>query len=165
MKTCYVCKKSKAVTEYRVTGTYKGKKYLDRQCRECRNAYERNRYAKNPRRNPKKYWLEGKNQKQILELKRKRSIKRRYERYGLDIASLQKRLDAQFGHCATCYTVLTLDSSSKNEVIKPAHVDHDHKTGLVRGILCSKCNHALGLVNDDPDILKNMIEYLKDYAI
>lgn len=39
--------------------------------------------------------------------------------------------------------------------------DHCHKTGKFRGWLCMKCNTALGLVNDDVDILKKMIEYLE----
>lgn len=39
--------------------------------------------------------------------------------------------------------------------------DHDHTTGKHRGWLCMKCNTALGLVNDDVEILKKLIEYLK----
>lgn len=40
--------------------------------------------------------------------------------------------------------------------------DHCHKSGKFRGWLCMKCNTALGLVNDDPKILKKMITYLKN---
>jgi hypothetical protein len=40
-------------------------------------------------------------------------------------------------------------------------VDHDHKTGKVRGLLCVDCNVCLGNANDDIEILKNMIDYLK----
>lgn len=39
-------------------------------------------------------------------------------------------------------------------------VDHDHKTGQVRRLLCSPCNRALGLVDDDPSLLAGLIEYL-----
>lgn len=38
--------------------------------------------------------------------------------------------------------------------------DHDHKTGQFRGWICSNCNHALGKVKDDPEILRRMIIYL-----
>ena len=41
-------------------------------------------------------------------------------------------------------------------------VDHSHITNEVRGLLCSKCNSLLGMANDDIEILKKAIEYLKD---
>jgi len=41
------------------------------------------------------------------------------------------------------------------------HVDHDHDTGKVRGVLCNGCNLALGYVKDDPKILRGLIAYLE----
>jgi hypothetical protein len=41
------------------------------------------------------------------------------------------------------------------------HFDHDHETGAFRGWICGKCNTALGLADDDPEILLKLIEYLK----
>lgn len=41
-----------------------------------------------------------------------------------------------------------------------AHVDHDHATDLIRGILCSRCNQALGLLDDDPERFAAAIAYL-----
>ena len=43
---------------------------------------------------------------------------------------------------------------------KKKHVDHNHKTGQVRGILCDKCNLGIGLFNENPEILINATSYL-----
>lgn len=41
-------------------------------------------------------------------------------------------------------------------------VDHNHVTGKIRGVLCSHCNSALGLINDNLDTLQGLINYLKE---
>ena len=40
------------------------------------------------------------------------------------------------------------------------HVDHDHETGVVRGLLCFRCNSALGNLRDDPDIITLALVYV-----
>lgn len=42
--------------------------------------------------------------------------------------------------------------------------DHDHKTGYERGALCTKCNHVLGYVKDNPVLLRKAAEYLEMWA-
>jgi hypothetical protein len=41
------------------------------------------------------------------------------------------------------------------------HIDHDHITGKVRGLLCTQCNIALGMTHDDPGLLTKLAEYLR----
>ena len=62
-------------------------------------------------------------------------------------------LDQQGGVCAIC-----------NMEHESYHVDHDHVTGRIRGILCFKCNNALGLFQDDPDRLQAALGYLAEMS-
>ncbi len=71
-------------------------------------------------------------------------------KYGLTLEQIeQMRLD-QNNQCKTC----------KREFVKTPHVDHNHKTGEVRGLLCGPCNRALGLLQENIETLQNMISLL-----
>jgi hypothetical protein len=59
--------------------------------------------------------------------------------------------------CAICHVPAQSD--------KQLAVDHNHRTGKVRGILCSRCNTSLGFVDDNIVLLENMISYLKTDGI
>jgi len=78
----------------------------------------------------------------------------RYERhlknkYGLVPEVYAAMVERQGGRCAICRRTVRL------------HVDHDHATGAVRGLLCRRCNLTLGYVEDDPDLLLLAADYLK----
>lgn len=74
--------------------------------------------------------------------------------YGLTEDQYQKLWDSQRGLCKICNTELS-------EAKRRAHVDHDHITGRVRGILCANCNRGLGAFKDSINLLTIAIEYLK----
>ena len=63
-------------------------------------------------------------------------------------------LAAQGGGCAVCGSVLPQKGR------KRPHVDHDHETGEVRGILCHNCNRALGAVGDSVERLDQLKRYI-----
>lgn len=77
--------------------------------------------------------------------------KDRMRKYGVSPDCFQLMLAVQKNACAIC----------KEIFLKPPHVDHCHKTGEVRGLLCGSCNRALGLLKDSPDLLESAKEYLQ----
>ena len=74
--------------------------------------------------------------------------------YGIDLDNYNKLFELQNGRCAICLSDKVLGQG------KFLHVDHDHKTGKVRGLLCNSCNFGLGSFKDNPEFLKKAIEYL-----
>lgn len=89
---------------------------------------------------------------------RDRSIKKKY---GLSFEKYQEMFEAQDGKCKVCKHPET-DIDKRNQTIKFLAVDHCHTTGKIRGLLCRKCNISLGIINEDIETLKNMINYLKE---
>jgi hypothetical protein len=73
------------------------------------------------------------------------------KKYGITLSQYLAILDSQKGRCAVC-----------EKALKKPHVDHDHKTGRVRGILCAACNVAIAQLGDSPEgILRAMIYLLR----
>jgi len=66
-------------------------------------------------------------------------------------------LEKQNGHCAICPR--TTCSAGWHLAI-----DHCHKTGKIRGLLCDRCNFGIGLFGDDPKLMARAIKYLKVHA-
>ena len=73
--------------------------------------------------------------------------------YGLTPEHLRALLKTQYGKCPICKRPL--------KTLTRYHIDHDHQTQNIRGILCVKCNLLLGYGNDNPTILQSAISYLK----
>jgi len=75
--------------------------------------------------------------------------------YGLSQTAFNSLFNKQGGICAICGNA---DWNGQRPCI-----DHDHVTGKVRGLLCSKCNTAQGLIKEDPDIARAMVDYLEGH--
>jgi len=109
---------------------------LTSRCKDCLNAHERLLRQADPRR----YEL-----RQIGRL------------YGLTRRGYEAMLAAQDGKCLICARVLGRGNARA--------IDHDHKTGVVRGILCRGCNTALGQAREDPALLRKMADYLERHRL
>ncbi len=74
--------------------------------------------------------------------------------YGITLKEYYELLQKQDNKCAIC-------GRHESKFDKLLSVDHDHKTGKVRGILCNTCNTSLGGFQDDLDIIQNAYNYIK----
>ncbi len=110
-----------------------GRKYRRRKCKKCVVEYARDRRK-----------VAG-----VDEVARKRAGHLRRE-FGLTEAGYKALVKIQQGKCAICRSNFTIP-----------HVDHDHRSGRIRGLLCFKCNTALGKFNDDPELLHSAILYIE----
>lgn len=82
--------------------------------------------------------------------------------FGITLIQYAEMFKAQDGKCAICKKPETAKDRVGNP--RPLCVDHCHKTGNVRQLLCNRCNHMLGLVDDDISFLESAIAYLKAHA-
>lgn len=77
-------------------------------------------------------------------------------------AEYTRLLHKQNNVCAICKGIEKHKHALSGNVRKLC-VDHCHKTGIVRGLLCSECNRSLGAYRDEPEHLKSLFEYLRAY--
>ena len=82
--------------------------------------------------------------------------------FGITLVQYQAMSDNQGGVCATCKRP---ERRTRGGKVTWMAVDHCHSTGAVRGLLCSSCNQAIGLMKDDPEILRAAADYLDRHAM
>lgn len=138
-KTCSICKEEKPLDAF---GPDKnrcdGRK---RQCRPC-VATEMRKWSAN-------------NQRSVRATKMKKH-------FGISIEQYEALYEQAKGCCQICGVAIPshLDNDAKKLAAKVA-IDHDHKTGRVRGLLCGSCNCSIGYMLDDPARLRAAAEYLE----
>jgi hypothetical protein len=133
IKRCRKCGENKPLDQFaRRTGGLD----LQAQCKACRSRHKRARYAKN------------------ATLRRIQAQRARKRSYGLSAAEFDAMLCEQAGRCKACDDPFGPGSHD-------AHVDHDHKTGRVRGLLCQGCNMAIGYAKDSGARLRLVAAYLE----
>lgn len=76
-------------------------------------------------------------------------------KYGITVEDYEQMLEEQQGVCAIC-------RCAPSGRFRRLSVDHDHKTGKVRGLLCDPCNRILGMVQDRVEHLDSFVAYLEN---
>lgn len=84
------------------------------------------------------------------------------KKFGIDLATYQAMHDAQDGKCAICGEPETMKRGERQAWLA---VDHNHKTGALRDLLCTACNRGIGVFNEDPIRLARAIAYLERHAV
>lgn len=84
--------------------------------------------------------------------------KSNFKKYGITEQIYEEERKKQNFSCLIC------NQHEDTEFLGKLNVDHDHKTGKYRGLLCTNCNHGLGKFLDNPELLKKAIEYLNAHS-
>ena len=95
------------------------------------------------------------NREKCIEKDRKNKLKKKYN---VTVEWYDTQLKAQNGKCLIC------ESTEGGGRSSTLHVDHDHKTEAVRGLLCRSCNTGIGLFKENTALLKKAIEYVNRYS-
>jgi len=88
------------------------------------------------------------NKDKVKEHRRKGKLK---QKYGISLEQFEEMKNKQNNKCAIC---------NEKHIRRPLNVDHCHATGKVRGLLCDKCNMALGLLKDSKQLIESLKRYL-----
>ena len=135
-KICSKCKILKLADDFRIRKV-KDRRYLMSDCKNCEALRTKNYRIKNPH-------------VAIRHNKEYSSI--RY--FGITLEEYKKLSDKQGNVCAVCSGV------NKNTRLC---IDHCHETKYIRGLLCSNCNRALGLLGDKKEFVLRLLNYLNKY--
>ena len=85
--------------------------------------------------------------------KDKWTLKKRCNRHNVEVSELFEKHEQQNQCCAICKVSMRIEESA---------IDHNHNTGEFRGLLCKKCNRALGMFKDSPSVLMSAYLYLTE---
>lgn len=132
VKRCRACNEVKPRSEFFRSGKHAPEHYVGPRCKLCETIHARN-YSRLPH---------------VKESRKKRFVR---DNYNVSIPDVERARIVQNGRCAICH-------SSSDQGLQ---IDHDHKTGTFRGLLCGLCNRMIGLAGDRPDVLDSASRYLR----
>lgn len=166
MFECRTCETAKSLTEYHKNP--QNKSGLEHRCKQCRADLARARYFKDVDKSRARQKENQARHRERRSLYRQNSYaKQRYGVSGAELAERAERLrQEQNGRCAVCRKKGDVLGLVKKAGVKERRLvmDHDHKTGLLRDLLCDHCNKALGNVFEDPQIIEALLMYVRKWS-
>lgn len=142
MKRCSMCGKEKAESEFYLRlPTKDGARKPRTECKAC-NSIRR------------KVFFTRLGRRKTQTIQRRQNI---MKRHNASLGLFAEMLLVQKGVCAICELP---ETGIRRGKVQSLAMDHDHVTGRLRGLLCSRCNGALGMVSDSAHILGRMKSYL-----
>ena len=141
-RQCRRCGVLKALDEFYFTS--KNSDNRDSTCKSCRRSRQKVNYARRPKGTSREYWWKSRG---ILDFDGSPLTHERFLEIFRD----------QGERCAICYT----NEPGRYDWLP----DHNHETGIVRGILCNSCNMGLGKLEDSPTLLRRAADYLENRSV
>lgn len=156
LKNCYVCKQDKELEHFAHANNSKGQDNRAAYCLVCSATLsEREKSAI-----VTKLWR-IRNREQYVRTHENYSLSKSYV---ISIEKYEEMLREQNNVCAVCGLPPESVTTKTGEVRKLC-VDHDHKTGAVRSLLCQNCNIVLGHIEANPERVHLLCEYLKRHRV
>jgi len=149
MRICKRCKIRRPITDFHIVKECLGGRRPV--CKFCIRKQQKKRYDNNTefaRARQRKWNALNKQTVRQMNLKKQ---------YGITLEQYNIMFENQGGVCLICGCP---ETTKRKDKIKNLAVDHNHITNKVRGLLCQKCNQALGLLNENPVVIKNLLEYI-----
>jgi hypothetical protein len=133
--TCTQCKIDKPESDYYIRKNRPNGKGRLSECKECMKSRVKNRYDNDP---------------DLVNDMRAANT------YGISLQEVRDMRERSGGICSIC-------NQEGQHHHKRLVIDHDHNTGKVRGLICSKCNSMIGWCGENTETLQNLIEYLNKH--
>lgn len=118
-----------------------------RRCSRCEQRYPRSEFHS--------HLHKGRNDTLCIYCRKCHSINRRERFFKIKYEVMEDLLEAQSGMCKICSISISLDMG------RASGIDHCHKSGKIRGILCTNCNTGIGMFFDNPIVMRKAADYIE----
>jgi hypothetical protein len=141
-KSCKICSVRKNFIDFHKNLNADGRYNV---CKKCH--YERNQKV---RKDPK-------HKERFKQYQKSNAM---FRRYGIILSQYEEMVEKQNNKCLICGNEPLIDGKIQNRSL---HIDHCHKTGKIRGLLCHLCNRGIGLFRERKDLIEKALKYIKKH--